>query len=151
MDIRGPSGQKFLRQLNDEEKGQYSRLCNSGKGQFRLKLVEQRPQEVSKRFVQNEAWVIEDTDIGEYLPLPVIVEREGGWNLSANIKAALTFCQKCTLMQAKWVVRNPMTDRVEYLYVRRQHRETFINKWSIFTDAKVNAQDNNKVQNKDQH
>ena len=46
------------------------------------------------------------------LPLPVIVEREGGWNLSANIKAALTYCQKCTLMQAKWVVvQNPMTEK----------------------------------------
>ena len=45
------------------------------------------------------------------------------------------------LMKSKWVVLNPMTERVEYLYVRRQHRETFSKKWSIFTEAKAKTQD----------
>ena len=55
---------------------------------------------------------------GEYLSFDTIVEREGGYHNMNNIRAAERYCRHCQLRKGIWARYNPMTGRVQYLYVR---------------------------------
>ena len=90
---------------------------------------------MTEKYKKTESWELEDSSVGENLPLPVIVEKEGGWGLAENIRAAMTYVKRCKEMKGKWCIYNDMTDRPEYLYVRKCHKETFSRKWASFLES----------------
>ena len=55
---------------------------------------------------------------GEYLSFDSIVEREGGYHNKNNICAAERYCRECQRRKGIWARYNPMTGRVQYLYVQ---------------------------------
>eukprot|EP00969_Alexandrium_andersonii_P356598 15446903-Alexandrium_andersonii.AAC.2 len=52
----------------------------------------------------------------------------------AAVIAASRYIEKCLMMAGSWVSRNPMTERNEYLYLRRQHIDVFAESWAMYRD-----------------
>ena len=57
--------------------------------------------------------------MGAYLSLDVIIDGEGGASRPSAVRAGLTYVRRCLSMQGAWVSYNHMTERTEYLYMRR--------------------------------
>jgi hypothetical protein len=105
-----------------------------------------------------------DESVGRYLALPQIVvedasalrcpppeplqprsptshtRQEGGWDVAENVVASLNYANACLQMagsgQRQWVVHDPMTNRVRFLYVQHGFRERFTKAWEA-TQASV--------------
>ena len=56
-------------------------------------------------------WDVVSSEVGEYVPLTVLVQREGGFGQSENVRAALTYATRCLKLGGKWTSWNDMTDR----------------------------------------
>lgn len=97
------------------------------KKNYRIKWASEQYNELQKRKVHETAYEQVNTELGEYLPWKVIADREGG-DRSAQL-AAYNYVRKCSAMQGKWVAYNAMTERYEYLYIRRQHSEVHREVW----------------------
>lgn len=50
--------------------------------------------------------------------------------MDENVEAGLRYAEKCMKMRGRWVMFNHMTERLEYLHVRKCHRERFSERWS---------------------
>ena len=66
-----------------------------------------------------------DVEKGTYERFKVICDREGAD--AAGRQAAFRYCRKAASMGGKWVSFNEMTERHEYLYVKRQFITEFKN------------------------
>jgi hypothetical protein len=78
---------------------------------------------------------------GEYLPFDVIVDREGGPKRAASVKAALHYALACQrffkqnhMASSKHFCEyNGMTQRWEFLFLRKGYRENFTKLWKMET------------------
>jgi hypothetical protein len=76
---------------------------------------------------------------GSYFPFDIIVDKEGGPNRPNAVKAAILYCQACIKMSAHWTMFNSMTQRLEYLYMKKSFINTFQTAWRVhqeMTDVK---------------
>eukprot|EP00974_Lingulodinium_polyedra_P003930 369581-Lingulodinium_polyedra.AAC.1 len=64
-----------------------------------------------------------DIEAGTYECFKVIWDKEGGDD--AGRTAAFRYCTKAAKMGGRWVSWNDMTERYEYLYVKRQFMTEF--------------------------
>ncbi len=78
---------------------------------------------------------------GEYLPFDVIVDREGGPKRAASVKAALHYALACQRFfkqnhmagSKHFCEYNVMTQRWEFLFLRKGYRENFTKLWKMET------------------
>ena len=78
---------------------------------------------------------VKNVTFGEYLPIPVAVQKEG--NDYAAIQAIQNYIQEAWKMTQEqnflgdnpWFLVNPMTKRVELLYVKQQFKSSLENIW----------------------
>ena len=130
----GSFGTRFARAINGTaQKAEYE-ACpnNAARAEFRKKWAEAELQVLVSKYQEAKSYEIVDSTIGEYLPFPVIVEREGGWCMEQNVLAAIRYVKKAHSMGGNWVSYNEMSERAEFLYCRKQHRETFAQKWEHY-------------------
>jgi hypothetical protein len=73
---------------------------------------------------------------GGRLPLGVIVRKEGGWRDVTAIRAAVTRVMNCLVLEGKFVKWNSMSERIEFLFTRTHHIETFERIWMERTHMK---------------
>ena len=73
----------------------------------------------------------EDLVGGSYEPFEVILEREGGRYLPTSQEAARQYVTTCVQKGGRWVRRNPMTARLECLYLKVGMRRTFRQKQTL--------------------
>ena len=76
-------------------------------------------------------WNEEEIKKGEYLAYEQIVIKEGGRESVTAQKAAKNYVARCIWMNGKMVRFDKWTGRWQFLYFRRQHRETFGKAWSM--------------------
>ena len=81
--------------------------------------------------VKTQSITKEDREQGEYLPFDVIVDREGGQNRRAALLAAGRYVHKCIRMKSDWIHYNSMTERWEYLYIRKMRQDIFTKHWAL--------------------
>lgn len=136
--VRGALAQKMTRIMTDAEKADYNRLPMKEKSRFRLNWAQAQLTVMQTKYSRSEEWSIESAEIGEYVPLTVLIEREGGAAYKENVEAALRHATKCVKMGGKWLSFNPLTERVEFLHVRKQYNELFRQKWTAFVSLHSN-------------
>ena len=99
---------------------QYKALCGrEAQTKFRADWAAREVVKAKKFNTVTTSWSTVDVTKGEYVPFGVIVQREGGWEDVTAIAAAARYVRKAQLMAGAWVVYNNMTDRHDYLYLRK--------------------------------
>jgi len=73
----------------------------------------------------------QDIEKGIYLPFYCIVDKEGGASRPQAIEAATKYVAKAAKMGSIWVSWNTMTERHEFLYIRKVHIEVFEKAWGL--------------------
>jgi hypothetical protein len=68
---------------------------------------------------------------GVYRPLGAIIVKEGGWNDPDAIAGSKRLAMKCCLMGGQWVSRNPLTERLEFFYLRREVADEMAEAWTL--------------------
>ena len=74
------------------------------------------------------SWLRVDTTQGEYLPVKVIIEREGG-DKETEL-AAEKLVKKCYDLGEPWISYNMFTERWDAMYVRRSFAESLTQAWA---------------------
>jgi hypothetical protein len=142
IDIRGAVAQKMLRLIDPITKARYSELkTTKEKTEFRKEWAELSLKELKAKFSKTLEWEFEDVEIGEYIPLTLVIEREGGFRFTRDIEAGLRYAEKCLKMGGRYVAWNPMTERADFFHVRKQHKDTFRQKWEKFVELKSSKND----------
>ena len=103
---------------------------------FRMECAEQKLACTVKARDSCRREMKSDETIGIHLPFGIIVKKEGGWRAVTAIRAAVTRVMKCLVLKAKIVTWNSMTDRIEFLFTRTRHFETFERIWAERTQMK---------------
>ena len=71
---------------------------------------------------------------GTYLPFGMVVHAEGGWSDASAIHAANLYCRKAIEMGGDWTTWNVMTERLEFLHVRKEFTDVFKEKWGLYQE-----------------
>ena len=108
------------------------------KHKFKMKWVTDSMTLLSEKYEVNEQWQEITTEKGVYHPFMRIVQEEG--SDASALQAAWRYCKKCSTMGGKWRAWNPMTERWEYLWVKKYHIESFSRSWTHIMDFAKNAQ-----------
>ncbi len=120
----------------NEKNGAAYKQCDTHekKKAFRLEwakaALEKASVEVGR--TKTEEWQDVSEEIGTYEPFDRIVWLEGGHQSPDAIAAAKLYCEKALKMKGKWLSWNPMTERVDVLYVKVTHKSVFSRMWGIY-------------------
>lgn len=129
-------GLQFDRELkNNPELNEAFSKCGKShaeKAAFRLKWGKTCYETLVKKKTYTESFCQVDTNLGQYMPLSVIVQKEGG---DADAQAAaVRYAAKCLAMGGPWTSHNDMTERLEYLYMVRTSRTELMQCWSLYEE-----------------
>ena len=69
-------------------------------------------------------------DQGTYLPFEMVWHKEGRSDLAWQ--AALKYCNKCLALGGEWTQLNVMTERLEFLYIRKCVNSSIETIWSMW-------------------
>lgn len=134
--IQSPLGQRFYKQHKKQ-----GPLCikyqeiksHSAKAEYRKEWAKKELQVFRESKIEEQAWQEVDTSQGTYLCWARIAQEEGGD--AAGRAAAFRYVRKATALGGKWTSWNPMTDRQEYLYLKRTYTETMARSWRLLKEA----------------
>jgi hypothetical protein len=126
MDLRSSVGQLFSRGVGKgseykDLKSQTEKRC------FRATWLSAEWNKVVCRKEYSKAFNKIDESRGSYMCFEKICEEEGG-----NLRAAALYVSKCARMGSPWSLWNPMTERVDWLYIRKSMIETFVEAWTFY-------------------
>ena len=148
--IQGKLGSLWTYALkkNKELAANYARI---GKGhqapkKFRLEWLKEEKAAKVKTRMEKTKHTVENTSFGEYLAIPVAVQREGGD--AAAVQAVQNYIEEAWRMTENkqflggnpWFLLNPMTKRVELLYVKLQFKDSLLKTWQMQTDYEPSAE-----------
>ena len=69
------------------------------------------------------------------MPFNILWQREGGHRDPLALSAAISHASKYVQMGGPWISMNKMTNRVEFLHLKRIVREQFSQCWSMYEKA----------------
>jgi hypothetical protein len=109
--------------------------------EFRLKWCKMELAKIDTTQTEIEENGQSEYSQGDYLPFDVIVDREGGPQRAASVKAALHYVMACQRFfkqnhmagSKHFCEYNVMTHRWEFLFLRKGYRENFTKLWKIET------------------
>ena len=138
---RSSQGQAFSRSADGGKSDEYAALASHGeKRSFRQRWGETRLQVLIETKTKSEQLEKKVVESGKYLPFDIIVDKEGGAHRPAAVKAAGLYIRKCLRMSRQWVQWNGMTERFEFLYIRKEHIEVFSRCWALHTTTTTTTQ-----------
>jgi hypothetical protein len=148
LDLRSALGQKFTAfvKANPTKQEEYKGMKEKGKSyqmkkEFRMRWVQQELEGVSTVTESKlEEYQKIDAEMGTYQPLEMIVQSEGGRTWKTAWQAAINYATKCRLLGGEWLTFNGFTNRVEYLYVKKQKQSLFLQKWSLYSETMAQKQ-----------
>ena len=132
----GSLGQRFLaeRPKGSVQREKYQTLAGQqGRAAFRAKWSTLKLQQTIKEKPFCQDYRVVDTEKGTHLPYEVIVQKEGGAASATARTASMLYIDKCLKMLGAWVSFNAMTERAEFLYIQKIHKESFTQAWSTYT------------------
>ena len=114
-----------------EDHKQYS-ACKTPaeKNEWRVAFAQKTYDMIIQKSTQETSYQDVDITLGEYLPARKIWEKEG--LDQEGFEAAANYIIKCCRLNGKWVSWNSMTNRWEFLYMRRQKQQRFVEAWSEY-------------------
>ena len=78
--------------------------------------------------------------LGTYKPFAKLVQDEGGKDDPEALSAAKKIASKCVALGGDWVSWNVMSERLEFLHLRREHNEIMSNKWELYLEETQKVQ-----------
>ena len=139
---RTPAYQKFAAWLkeNPVKNAEYKNIkagpgtsnTNQLKKNFRLQWAEMQLEENTLTKTKKEEWQEVDIEIGTYESVDRMIWLEGG-TLAAET-AVMTYVNKAICFGGPWLSWNPMTERTDVLYVKKQYKKTFSRLWSLYCE-----------------
>ena len=114
-----------------EDHQQYS-ACKTPeeKNEWRVAFAQKTYDKIIRQSTQETSYQDVDITLGEYLPARKIWEKEG--LDQEGFEAAANYIIKCCRLNGKWVSWNKMTERWEFLYMRRQKQQRFAEAWTEY-------------------
>ena len=141
MNMKTPLSQKFvaLHKPGTPAGDAYQSLkTHVEREQFRIKWAQKAYQDCVASKVHEKTYQKVDRTKGTYLPLSMIVQSEGGKDDPESLSAAEKYCLKCVAMGGEWCSLNSMTERMEYLYLRRESMDEMKEAWSEYEKESMN-------------
>jgi hypothetical protein len=144
FNITSTMGQRFTRWMRHAgpQQSEY-RAIKSGeveKREFRKKWCKEQYDNTEQRRAYSEKRTKVRLNDGVYMPFGLIVTAEGGWQDQDAIKAALNYVAKCICMRGEYLEFNEMTNRWEYLYVKKKVQDQFARQWATYQEPHTYAQ-----------
>ena len=137
FNVQSSLGVRFFREHKaDTRAGQsYASLPNrAAKKEYRDKWALLEFKKVAAKKSKTKSWQRIDTEKGVYMSMLRIAHKEGGSVHESSVAAARRYVQKALAMGPPWVRLNPMTDRLDFLYLTISYQEEFKVCWSQYTD-----------------
>eukprot|EP00973_Karenia_brevis_P059822 8327122-Karenia_brevis.AAC.1 len=106
----------------------------AGKAALRAKWANEQYQMLKQQKVYTESSKSAWSNDGKYMAFVNVLKAEGGDLCMEGRRAAELYCYKCMMMGGKWVQYNPMTERLEFLYITRGLSEVFSKEWAAVED-----------------
>ena len=132
FDIRSSLGQQFARESKTTE---YTGLkTHTEKQAFRMEWARKKLEAVRERYESSKTYKSVSADVGTYMSFSRIVTEEGGRHDQQAIAAACRYVGKCVQLGRPWVLLNSMTERVDYLYVRKTHTHIMEESWTKYQE-----------------
>jgi hypothetical protein len=139
VDVRSAAGQLFSRSKDGGKSDAYKSLSTKEKAEFRRAWAEGIWQDMKIKRESSRSWQRVDASKGFYAPFAIIVREEG--NDNAALRAAGFYVGACEKMGGVWKRFNTMTQRTEWLYMRKHVKEEFIQAWSLYETAVRKSKD----------
>lgn len=133
VDPRSYIGQLFVKSVKESGKFEaYKGKSNPEKSKERVDWAQLQFDNIqeSKSFMAST--IHADKDIGTFLPFGKVVIEEGGWGDATAIVAAKKYCSKCLHMKGRWIRYNSMTERVEFLHLKKEVSDILSQTWSRY-------------------
>jgi hypothetical protein len=131
--LRTTMGVRFGRSVTGTS-AEYKQASRHGKAAMRMDWADGRLAEYRAVNIKSEGFEEVDESDGQYLPLSLIFWEEGQRGVSAcqdyeAVEAGMMHAKMCCQMGGKFLRTNPMTERTEFLHLRKHLRERFFKKW----------------------
>lgn len=139
FDIRGPLGQKFGKAHKAGTPGgalYTMRKNNKEKAEFRQAWAEQEFDTIVQKKIHIKSYQVVKASMGTYKPFAILVRDEGGKDDSECLLAAKRIAAKCVSLGAPWVHWNVMSERLEFLHLRKEHNEIMQESWQQYLEEK---------------
>ena len=125
-----PLDQKFRREHKDNP--EYKALkTQSARERFKIAWCHDKYNKLRIDKSKIEETEDAETANGVYMPFDCLVREEGGAQNETNVRAAHNHALECLKKRGKWVKRNPMTKRIEFLHVKYGSNKRFSQKWQL--------------------
>ena len=131
----GIDPKSYLGQLFRNEKGnteEYKSANREKKEEIRQDWLKSKMKEFTERHTYTKSYRKVDWQKGTYLPLGMVVKKEGGWKDPAAVEGALTLCSRAIALGPPWLQTNFQTGRMTYLYFEIGFNEQFEEAWGLF-------------------
>lgn len=130
FELRCAIGQKFSR--TDGKGEAYKALKGQvAKQQFREEWLAKQWSQVQEKLEYKKQSMKRYTVKGTLVPFCKIVEREGGPNDPAAVRASMLYGSKALKLGPPWIGYNSMTERVEFLQIEKSQEDIFQEAWCI--------------------
>ena len=149
-------GKRFAREVaeNKEFANKYSdERSHKAKAAFRQRWAIMKLAEVKEQGkVRSQEYTTIDREKGSYESLARIVELQG---FRADPKGAMrrgaNYAKRCLAMKGQWLWVNPMTEELEFFYVRKEHITSFCDSWTMYEKSTpVHAEHTDKQEEGDE-
>ena len=128
--------QRVKKDMTEEQQAAYKKIEQMPAGQkqaemekYRLYFIKMKKDETEVIRESKKTVSKIDVTIGCHYPFEIIVKKEGGFRSKSAIKAAITRVMKCIVMGPPFVEFNEMSERVEFLFVRKKKLDVFDKSW----------------------
>jgi len=127
LELRSAIGQQFSRAAAAKSVEYKNLKSQADKKPFRADWVKAEWGKVVTRKEYTKSFQRVDQNKGTYMCFEKILDEEGG-----NMRAAVFYVTKCARMGKPWCLWNGMTERVDWLYIRKSLIETFNECWTFY-------------------
>ena len=81
-----------------------------------------------------QSYKVVNQPLGTYKPFSMLVRDEGGKDDPDSLSAAKKIASKCVALGGDWASWNVMSERPEFLHLRRGHNEVMSNMWQLYLE-----------------
>ena len=139
FDIRGPLGQKFGHAHKKGTPGgalYMMRKTNKDKAEFRQAWANTEYTTMIQKKIHIKSYQVVNASMGTYKPFAVLVKDEGGKDDPECLQAAKKIAAKCVALGGPWVNWNVMSERLEFLHLRKEYNEIMQDSWQQYLEEK---------------
>jgi len=137
FDTKSYLGNQFRKFLaaTPSEKAKYHECGNrQEQAAFRAEWVAKSFKNFVDKKQAKRAWSRTDVTKGRWVNFGRLVIDLGGWTCREALEGAVTACQKCLQMGGSWIRIHPQTNLVEFLILKTEWTEEFVQSWEMFRE-----------------